>query len=318
MAPPRILRQARRRILRALDALSGYVAVGVLRLLRLTPRKASANVAAAAARRIGPLLKEHRIGRANLAAAFPEKSPQEIENILSGVWDNLGRVAAEFAHLDRVVTYDPDVPGLTRDGADIEYDEATKRRFDALRANKQPVLIFACHMANWELPAQVARHFGLDTAIMFRRPNVGAVADAIVAIREASMGQLVPSGLNAPIILAEALRRNRAVAMLVDQYARFGVDVTFFGQRTKANPLIARLARQIDCPIYGTRTIRLPDGRFRAELSEEVKAVRDADGAVDIAGTMQAITNVIEGWVREHPEQWLWLHRRWRPEDFTA
>ena len=59
----------------------------------------------------------------------------------------------------------------------------------------------------------------------------------------------------------------------------------------------------------------LPDHRFRAELTEEIKPARDADGKIDIAGTMQIITSVIEGWIREHPEQWLWLHRRWRPED---
>jgi KDO2-lipid IV(A) lauroyltransferase len=58
--------------------------------------------------------------------------------------------------------------------------------------------------------------------------------------------------------------------------------------------------------------IRLPQRRFRIELTEAVEPVRDSAGAIDVAATMQAITTVIEGWVREHPEQWLWLHRRWR------
>ena len=91
-----------------------------------------------------------------------------------------------------------------------------------------------------------------------------------------------------------------------------GVDVTFFGRKTKANPTLARLVRQVECPIHGVRIIRLPNHRFRAELSEEVKPVRDGSGQIDIAGTMQAVTSVIEGWVREYPDQWLWLHRRWR------
>jgi len=58
--------------------------------------------------------------------------------------------------------------------------------------------------------------------------------------------------------------------------------------------------------------IRLPGRRFRAEITDEIAPVRNADGAVDVQATMQAITRVIEGWVREYPEQWLWLHRRWR------
>jgi KDO2-lipid IV(A) lauroyltransferase len=100
--------------------------------------------------------------------------------------------------------------------------------------------------------------------------------------------------------------------MLVDQYFVRGVDVTFFGRTTKANPLIARLAQHFNCPIHGTRIIRLPGNKFWGEVTEEIEPARDANGAIDIQGTMQIITNVIEGWVREYPEQWLWLHRRWR------
>jgi KDO2-lipid IV(A) lauroyltransferase len=103
--------------------------------------------------------------------------------------------------------------------------------------------------------------------------------------------------------------------MLVDQYYVRGVEVMFFGRRTMANPLLARLAQHFDCPIHGTRMVRLPGHRLRAELSDEIQPVRDALGKIDIAGTTQVITTVIEGWIREYPEQWLWLHRRWRPED---
>jgi KDO2-lipid IV(A) lauroyltransferase len=100
--------------------------------------------------------------------------------------------------------------------------------------------------------------------------------------------------------------------MLIDQYLTGGVEVTFFGRKTRANPMLARLLRQVECPIHGVRVIRLPGGRFTAELTEEVQPVRDADGKIDIQGTTQAVTSVVESWVREHPEQWLWLHRRWR------
>jgi len=103
--------------------------------------------------------------------------------------------------------------------------------------------------------------------------------------------------------------------MLVDQYFVRGVPVTFFGRRTMANPLLARLARHFDCPIHGVRFIRLTGHRFRGELTDAISPARGAAGDIDIAGTMQIITSVIEGWIREHPEQWLWLHRRWRPED---
>jgi KDO2-lipid IV(A) lauroyltransferase len=260
-------------------------------------------------RTLGPRLKEHAIGRANLVAAFPEKSGAEIDDILRGVWDNLGRVAAEFAHIDRLQILDPDPQEL----GDILYTPQAYERFQQLRADGKPALIFAAHLANWELPALVATKYRLDTTVLYRRPNIGAVSDAIIEIRRGSMGTLVATGLDAPVKLGRVLEAGGHVAMLVDQYYVNGVDVTFFGRRCKANPFIARLARHIECPIHGTRMVRLPDGhRFRAELTEAIEPAREADGKIDIAGTMQVITSVIEGWVREHPEQWLWVHRRWR------
>jgi KDO2-lipid IV(A) lauroyltransferase len=158
--------------------------------------------------------------------------------------------------------------------------------------------------------------YGLDSAVLYRGPNIPAIDRWLRKTRAASMGELIATGLEAPVKLADALRRGAHVGMLVDQYYVRGVEVTFFGRRTRANPLIARLAQHFDCPIHGVRMIRLPGGhRFRGEIGEAITPVRAADGMVDIAGTMQVITSVIEGWIREHPEQWLWLHRRWRPED---
>src|SRR6516162_5755764 len=123
----------------------------------------------------------------------------------------------------------------------------------------------------------------------------------------------IPTRLDAPIKLLRVLGAGGHVAMVVDQHYVNGVDVTFFGRRCKANPFIARLARHVDCPIHGTRIIRLPDRhRFRVDLTEAIEPRRDVDGKIDVEVTMQAITSVIEGWVREYPEQWLWVHRRWR------
>ncbi len=304
-------RNLRRRLFGLLDAAAGYLTAGLLRLLRLTNRKALANVCGAAMRNLGPWLPEQRTGRDNLKAAFPEKSPAEIDAILRGVWDNLGRVAAEFAHLDRLKIDDPKLPGPF----DIFYGQETFDRFHALRLDGKPALVFTGHLANWELSALVAKAYQLDSIVLYRRPNLGAVADAVTRIRADSMGELMATGLDAPVKLAHALAAGRHVAMLVDQYYVRGVDVTFFGRRTRANPLIARLARQVDCPIHGVHVVRLPGDKFHIDLTEAIEPARDAEGKVDVAGTMQIITTIIEGWIREHPEQWLWLHRRWRPQD---
>jgi len=290
------------------QAAVGALTIGILRTARYFDPIKTANLFGRIARSIGPMMREQEIGRANLTAAFPEKSPAEIEAILAGVWDNLGRVGAEFAHLDYIWEHDPARPGDSR----IEIEKRSYELFTQLRLDGKPALIFAGHLANWELPALAAVAHGLNAAILYRRPNIASADRIIQDMRAVKMGTLIPAGRDAPLKLAEALKNGLHVGMLVDQYLTNGVEVTFFGRKTRANPMLARLLRQIECPIHGVRIIRLPGHRFRAELSEEVKPVRDADGQIDIQGTMQAATSVIEGWIREYPDQWLWLHRRWR------
>jgi Kdo2-lipid IVA lauroyltransferase/acyltransferase len=291
------------------DAAVGGLTIAMLSAARAFDPDKTAKFFGRASRFIGRMLREDRIGRENLKAAFPAKSPEEIERILDGVWDNLGRIGAEFAHLDHIWDYDPDHPDKD---SRVEFSPRTKELFDQIRDDGKPALIFACHLGNWELPALAAVAHGLDAAILFRRPNSEAADRAIERTRTINMGTLIPAGRDAPLRLAQALQEGKHVAMLVDQYLTNGVEVTFFGRKTTANPMLARLRRQVDCPIHGTRIIRLPNNRFRAELSEEVKPVFDAAGQIDVQGTMQEVTNVVEGWVREYPEQWLWLHRRWR------
>lgn len=296
------------RLKRIVNAVAGRLTVWFLKAIRRTDPDRMANLAGRLMQRIGPWLPEHRIGRANLAAAFPEKSSAEIDEILSGVWDNVGRIGAEYAHLDRLWDYD-----LSRQHRGRMLDSAVSvERAYRLRDDNKPALIFSAHLANWELAAFGAVAFGLDTTVLYRRPNLGAVADALLALRARGMGKLVPTGLDAPVKIAEALECGSHLGLLVDQYYVRGVDVVFFSRTTKANPTIARLARHFECPIHGVRVIRYPGNHYQLDLTEEIAPARDADGKIDVQGTMQVITGVVEGWVREHPEQWLWLHRRWR------
>jgi len=291
------------------DSIIGALASGVLGAVNRLDRRRAANFAGALLRKVGPFLPEHRIGRDNLRAAFPEKSDADIERILAGVWDNLGRVTVEFAHLDEFC-----VAGVGPQTADvITYRPEMEGHFNDLMQSGQAVLCFAAHLANWEIPAVGAKAIGAKTAVLYRRPNIAPVGDLIVRLRTPLMGELVANGLSAPVQLARLASSGVHVGMLVDQHYTKGVEVIFFGRRCMANPLIALLARQTERPIRGMRAIRKADGNsFSMEITDPIDPARDAEGRIDIAGTMQRITSVVEGWIREYPEQWLWLHRRWR------
>lgn len=302
------LLQLKLRLLRLADEALALLVRGGFALLRaLGPARAAA-MGGAVARTLGPLFPAHRIARENIARAFPGKSEAERAAILRAAWDNLGRTACEYPHLDAIWDYGHAAPGEAR----VSFSPGTAAVFDRLRDDGKPALIFAAHLGNWELPALAAKAHGLEAAVLYRTPNNRRIAKDIVALRRDAMGEMIPAGMTAPLRLIRALERGAHVGMLVDQRFGRGPKVPFFGTEVSANPLLAELAARFDCPVHGTRCIRLPDGRFELELTEEIPLPRDALGRVDIPAATAAINAVVEGWIREHPGQWLWMHRRWR------
>jgi KDO2-lipid IV(A) lauroyltransferase len=254
---------------------------------------------------VGPLLRAHRVARANLKIAFPEKSDRDVDVILRGVWDNFGRVVAEYAFTEELYDYDP----LRALNKRVVIDQDVIQRLFALRDRGKPALFFSAHLGSWEL-APLAAAFGIPMTAVYRPFKSEALNDLTTKMR--SRINLIPARFGALVQLENYLRQGSSIGMLVDQHFSGGVDVVFFGRQCKVNPTLAKLARKYDCPIHGARVIRLPDGRFCGDVTPELKPPRDDEGKIDVAGTMQMITGVVEAWVREHPEQWLWLHRRWR------
>ena len=303
-------RAAARRWLRPLTFagqwLGGMAVLGVFALLRrLDPDRAS-DAGGGLARRLGPFLPVHRTGLANLRAAFPDKDKAWIDATLLEAWDNLGRVAGEYVHLAHFWDFGTRSPGR------IDIAPEDEALFQDLLNDGKPALCFSAHLGNWELSALVPPSHGMDSAVVYRVPNNPIVAREIQRIRAASMGQMIRTRGQAPIEIAAALHAGKHVGMLADQHFSRGVDIRFFGRACKGNPAIARLARQIECPVVGVRVIRLPHGRFRVQGVGPLTLPRAPDGRIDVPGTTQMINDIIEGWVREYPGQWLWFHRRWR------
>ncbi|MEM8877030.1 MAG: lipid A biosynthesis lauroyl acyltransferase [Pseudomonadota bacterium] len=259
----------------------------------------------AIARTIGPWIPISDTARANLALAMPELSSRERNRIVREVWDNLGRVAFEYPHLDRLYDFVTErfEPGR------VEVDGI--RYFQSLMWDEKPAIILTAHLANWELPAVCGDRHGLPTTIIFRPPSNRFVAANLMDVRQGTMGRLLSKSQGAVIQIAGAIEKGDHIGILIDQ--RFGAvqNATLFGQPAATNTVVARMARQFEMPVHGTRCIRLPGGRFRLEITPALVLPRDDDGKIDVNQATQAINGLIEDWVREYPGQWLWLHNRW-------
>lgn len=278
----------------------------VLHLLKKLPPEKSTALAERIGYRLAPILPRTALARKNLEAAFPSKSKAEIAELSRRVWGNVARGIAEYVFLDQLFDFDPERPGAGR------VEVSGVENFVALRDDGRPAIIFTAHTGNWEILPIAAASYDLNVTALFRPPNNRFLAKRVLKARRTEGGHLVPSRAGAAWSLVRVLEEGRCIGLLADQAFQRGPKIRFFGREAVANPLAAKLARQFECDIYPARCIRLPEGRFRLELSDRMDIPRQSDGSVDIRATTEAINEIVEDWVREYPEQWLWLHDRWK------
>jgi Kdo2-lipid IVA lauroyltransferase/acyltransferase len=268
--------------------------------MRALPLDAASAFGGAVARWIGPRLGVSNRARRNLRAAMPELSQDRVEAIVRGMWDNLGRVAAEYPHLRTIRMFPPD-GRVEIEG--IEY-------LDAALAVGRPIILFGGHLANFEIGPQAAGQYGLDIARIYRAAN-NPLVDKIIAGFRRDDGEYIPKGAVASRRAVAVLRRGGHLGLLADQKLNEGIPVPFFARPAMTAPALALLALRFDCTVLPARVERLGGARFRLTLHPSLELPRSGDRDTDVAALMTAVNAALEAWIRERPEQWFWLHSRW-------
>jgi KDO2-lipid IV(A) lauroyltransferase len=277
-----------------------WVAAAAIRLLGLLPLDWASALGGATARAIGPRLGISRRARRNLAAALPELSDGAIEAVVRGMWDNLGRVVFEYPHLAKINVFPGDGRVELRGIAHLE---------TALAAGRC-IVMFSGHLGNWEIAALAAGQYGLDIAQIYRAANNPRI-DAMLARLRGDAGELIPKGAVASRRAVAALRRGGHLALLADQKLNDGIAVPFFGRPAMTAPALAVLALRFDCDVLPVRVERLRGARFRLTVYPKLPLPRSGDRGADTLALMTEVNRTLETWIRERPEQWFWLHRRW-------
>ncbi|MCF4166162.1 lipid A biosynthesis lauroyl acyltransferase [Zavarzinia compransoris] len=294
-----------------LEAVAIYLVLALCKALG--PDRASA-LGAFVATRLGPRIAVSRIARRQIDIVYPGISGEERERILRGVWDNFGRYFTEYAHLRTLWPKDFDPESLGA-GSRVEVDPGVAERFLRIRDDGKPAIIFTGHIGNWEVLGAGAAHFELPMAAMFRAPNNPIAEKVLLGIRGAAMGRLIPAGFQAALLAARELESGGHLGMLVDQHFSRGIAVPFMGREAMTATTLAKLARRFKCPVHGAWAERLDGCRFRIHMTEELDFSAEyemADARAAERAITEKVTAVIEGWVRARPDQWNWLHRRWR------
>jgi KDO2-lipid IV(A) lauroyltransferase len=251
---------------------------------------------------VGPRLARHGKVVRNLEIAFPEQDSSWHRRMARAMWGDFGRSLAEYAYL----------PELARAGPNKRIEFVDHAGLDAIRREGRPIVFVAAHLGNWNVPAIVGRFVGLQLSVLFRRRDNPYLEAVIEHWRNQMPCGFIDVDGRASKVMLDELRQGHAIGLFIDRRSRFGEPVPFFGKETPTPTIAARLALKTGAAYVPVRIERLANVCFRVTLHPPITPDPTAEDDRGAARQMtEAANRLFEGWIRDHPEQWLSMTRRW-------
>ena len=254
-------------------------------------------------------VRHRRVALDNLAAALPSRSPAEHRAIVRRVFVHFGRLLFEWLKFS----------GLGRDDMLTRIEWEGSEFAEAAYAQGKGVLFFTGHFGYWEMQALAhAAQSGRSIGVLARALDNPYLHDLLEQMRGVT-GNYSIYRRGAIRRVLRALQDNQAVAILIDQHIQRpdAVTVSFFDRPASTTMALAILARRTGAPVLPVFALPAGPGRFRMVFEHPVEPPAD-DTPEAILDFTQRCTDVLEMYVRRHPDLWLWMHRRWRDDEDAA
>ncbi|MGV3707365.1 MAG: lysophospholipid acyltransferase family protein [Gemmatimonas sp.] len=237
-----------------------------------------------------------------IAAAFPEFTPERVREVARRSYDSIGRTFVEAALL----------PILSRETLLGMFESVEGwDLLQAARAKEQGVIVVTGHIGNWEIAGSYTAVQMPFSAVARRMAN--PIFDAYLTETRAKGGMNMIWDGDAVRMTPRVLRQNHVIAFLADQdgLGLASTFVPFFGRPAKTPRGPAVFALRLGTPMLFGASVRQPSGRYKL-IFETIEAPRTGDRETDIDALVLAFTQKLEGMIRQYPEQYFWQHRRWR------
>ncbi len=255
---------------------------------------------------LGPQLAKQRHVKNNLRVAFADKTPAEIAELAKQMWGGVGAVLAEYPHLKTIVH--------PRDGSRIETIVIAPEHLPP--HSKKPAIFVTAHIANWELcPVVAALQLGIKVTVAYSRQQNPWVDRLLQSYRQ-TLGYTLLANAAGLRPLVRELQQGRSIGLVVDQRFDEGVPIPFFGVSTPTVLTPARLAIKWHYNLIPVQVERLEKNRayFRVTFHSPIKVPDDYECADEYAKAMQMtqqLNTLFEQWIRQQPDEWLCVKRRW-------
>lgn len=261
----------------------------------LSPKNAS-NLGGWIGKTIGPKLAASRKAINNIKLSLPKLDDNEVNLAIKGMWENLGRIMAEYPHLEYLAKNNTTIIGA-----------------EILKKHKNCIIV-GMHIGNWEIPPVTLFAKLKYTADMVYRPPNNPVADRLLMKARTLNGQ-IPSHAKSKQgtrTLVKSLINGNSIGILIDQKYNEGIEVDFFNRPAMTSPAAIQLAQKYNTPLIIGKNARINNNDFVIEFIE-YKGIYNSDGsAKEYKIILNEIHKEFENWIAKYPEQWLWLHRRWK------
>lgn len=274
---------------------------GVQKLLQALPIDLSSRTGHRLGRWIGGRMKRKTsIYRENLAIAFPQKSPQELDDLVLSAWGQAGRILAEYAHLATIL----------RESHRLQID--IRQEIETYSNPAKPAVFVTAHHSNWEVIGSALAKMGVPNATLYSPPTNPLLDRLLMDSRSALNCKLLPRD-NSVRLLMRALKEGRSAAMVMDRRVDEGTPIRFFGHDKMSTTVAAKLALKFDCDLVPVQVVRLQDANFQIIFHTPIQpSVSDGQDentkAVDM--TTQVHT-LFEEWISASPQDWFCSKRLW-------
>jgi KDO2-lipid IV(A) lauroyltransferase len=267
----------------------------------LLPIDIASSVGGWLGRHVARHLKVTRVARRNLERVMPELSKEKREELIGDMWEHLGRVIGEIPHVACMPS--------EKFNARVKVEGA--EWFNVLKHDGKAGFFISAHFGNWELSGRVVHEHGIPISLVYRKANNPYVEQMIQWIRGHFQKKGIPKGREGAKALIQAIHEGEHIGMLVDQKMNDGIPIPFFGIDAMTAPAVANLALKYKLPIIPTRIVRTKGAHFIYRMYPPILLPETGDKENDAAIIMAEINRQLEHWIRQHPEQWFWVHKRW-------
>ena len=272
-------------------------------IFKIIGPKLSSNLGGCIGKYFGPFLRKKEIIKKNIFFAFPNISEKEMNKLINKMWENIGRVFAEYAHLNKFSIYDK---------KKIKINFTKKINIEELKNCKKPIVFFSGHFSNFELMGVCLKELNFNIGVIYRPLNNIFVNPIWELIKINSSSTLIEKGPKGSKKLIKHIKQNNSLGLLVDQRLSSSIHVPFFGRPATTTTTPAKLAIKHGALLVPMFIKRVNEIEFEFFIDEPIVINKTNNYKKDIFNIAKSMNKKIEEFIISDPAHWLWSHDRWK------